>query len=134
MQKLCINSRDELYVLDLDKVAYMQANGNYTRIVYMEGMETIVSLGLSKMETMIKIVTPKDTRSPFVRLGRSHIINQNYLSHINLLKQRLTLSDNQIHTIVINMPKALLKAYKELFRNGFAATGKDTDKNNTKKQ
>ena len=41
---MCINSRDELFVLDLDKVAYIQASGNYSRIVYICGIQMILSL------------------------------------------------------------------------------------------
>lgn len=120
MLKLCINSRDELFVLDLDKVAYIQASGNYSRIVYIGGMQMMITLGLSKLEGMIKMIVPKDRRSPFVRLGRSLLVNQTYLTHINVLKQRLTLSDNQEHSDVLDVPKALLKAYKDLIRKSFA--------------
>ena len=120
MLKLCINSRDELFVLDLDKVAYRQASGNYSRIVYIGGMQMMITLGLSKLEGMIKMIVPKDRRSPFVRLGRSLLVNQTYLTHINVLKQRLTLSDNQEHSYVLDVPKALLKAYKDLIRKSFA--------------
>lgn len=117
---MCINSRDELFVLDLDKVAYIQASGNYSRIVYIGGMQMMITLGLSKLEGMIKMIVPKDRRSPFVRLGRSLLVNQTYLTHINVLKQRLTLSDNQKHSYVLDVPKALLKAYKDLIRKSFA--------------
>lgn len=120
MLKLCINSRDELFVLDLDKVAYIQASGNYSRIVYIGGMQMMITLGLSKLEGMIKMIVPKDRRSPFVRLGRSLLVNQTYLTHINVLKQRLTLSDNQEYSYVLDVPKALLKAYKDLIRKSFA--------------
>ena len=120
MLKLCINSRDELFVLDLDKVAYIQASGNYSRIVYIGGMQMMITLGLSKLEGMIKMIVPKDRRSPFVRLGRSLLVNQTYLTHINVLKQRLTLSDNQEHSYVLDVPKALLKADKDLIRKSFA--------------
>ena len=117
---MCINSRDELFVLDLDKVAYIQASGNYSRIVYIGGMLMMITLGLSKLEGMIKMIVPKDRRSPFVRLGRSLLVNQTYLTHINVLKQRLTLSDNQEQSYVLDVPKALLKAYKDLIRKSFA--------------
>lgn len=120
MLKLCINSRDELFVLDLDRVAYIQASGNYSRIVYIGGMQTMITLGLSKLEDLIKMTIPKERRSPFVRLGRSLIVNQTFLSHINVLKQRLTLSDNQERSYVLEVPKTLLKAYKDLIRRGFA--------------
>ena len=120
MLKLCLNSRDEMYILDLEKVAYMAANGNYSRIVYIEGMQVMATMGISKMEEMIKKVIPADGKSPFVRLGRSLMINQNYLSHINILKQRITLSDNQTHSNKKEVPKALLKAYKDLIINNFS--------------
>ncbi len=120
MLKLCINSRDELFVLDLDKVAYIQASGNYSRIVYIGGMQMMITLGLSKLEGMIKMIVPKDRRSPFVRLGRSLLVNQTYLTHINVLKQRLTLSDNQEHSYVLDVPHPLLKADKDLIRKSFA--------------
>lgn len=119
--KLYVNSRDELVVLELDKIAYMQADGNYTRIVYIEGMETIVALGLSKMEELIRKTMPREAQGPFARLGRSFIVNQNFLTHINVLKQRLTLSDCQSHSYTLDMPKSLLKAYKELLRKRFVA-------------
>lgn len=120
MLKLCVNSRDELFVIDLDKVAYIQASGNYSRIVYIGGMQLMITLGLSKIEEMIKMTVPKDRRSSFVRLGRSLMVNQAFLSHINVLKQRLTLCDNQEHQHMLEVPKTLLKAYKDLIRNSFA--------------
>ena len=80
----------------------------------------MITLGLSKIETLIKMTTPKGTRSPYVRLGRSLLINQTYLVNINVLKQRLTLSDNEEHVHTLAVPKALLRAYKDLIRNSFA--------------
>ena len=53
------------------------------------------------------------TPSPFVRLGRSLIINQRYLTEISILKQKLILSDNDGHSFALNVPKPLLKEYKE---------------------
>lgn len=117
--KLCLNSRDELYMLDLDKVAYIEASGNYSRIVYVEGMQIVVTLGLSKVEELIKQSMVKTAISPFVRLGRSYIINQNYLTHINVVRQRLTLSDCMEHTHVLEIPKALLRSYKDLIKEKF---------------
>ena len=37
MKKVCINTRDELLIIDLDRVAFFQANGNYTRLTYISG-------------------------------------------------------------------------------------------------
>ncbi len=54
MNKLCLNSRDELLMLDLDALAYLQANGNYTQVMYIASKGPLVSLGLSKLEAYIR--------------------------------------------------------------------------------
>ncbi len=114
MNKLCLNSRDELLMIDLDQVAYLQASGNYTQIVYIAAKGPLVSLGLSKLEQYISGAWPAEQRSPLVRIGRSLIINQRFLVRINVVQQRLVLSDNAGHTHILAAPKPLLKQYKEM--------------------
>lgn len=116
MRKLCINNRDEMVMIPIDNIAYILAEGNYTKICYLGGMQTMLSLGISKVETMIGDTFAGST-SPFIRLGRSLIINQIYLYDINLLKQTLTLSDCKKSTVHLKLPKPLLKKYKDLFSN-----------------
>lgn len=113
MYKLCLNSRDELLIIDLHKIAFFQANGNYTHLNYISGDSHLVTLGLSKVEEYIRMSWPKDVPSPFVRLGRSLIINQSFLSEISILKQKVTLSDNNGKSYSLNVPKPLIKEYKE---------------------
>ncbi|MDE7413644.1 MAG: LytTR family transcriptional regulator DNA-binding domain-containing protein [Muribaculaceae bacterium] len=113
MYKLCLNSRDELLVIDLQKIAFFQANGNYTQMNYISGENRLLTLGLTKIEEVIRISWPKGTPSPFVRLGRSLIVNQNYLSEISVLRQRLVLSDWSGNSHSLTVPKPLLKNYKE---------------------
>ena len=113
MYKLCLNSRDELLIIDLQKIAFFQANGNYTHLNYISGDSHLVTLGLSKVEEYIRMSWPKDVPSPFVRLGRSLIINQSFLSEISILKQKVTLSYNNGKLYYLNVPKPLIKEYKE---------------------
>lgn len=113
MYKLCLNSRDELLIIDLEKIAFFQANGNYTHLNYIMGETHLLTVGLSKVEEYIRITWPKDRISPFIRLGRSLIINQSFLSEISVLKQKLVLSDCGQHSYSLSVPKPLLKEYKE---------------------
>lgn len=113
MNKLCLNSRDELLIIDLDAVAYFHANGNYTELTYIQGETRLLTIGLSKMEEYIGRSWPKDSATPFLRLGRSYIINQTYLCGISVVRQRLTLSDGAGHIYSLQVPKPLLKEYKE---------------------
>ena len=113
MYKICLNSRDELLIIDLDKIAFFQANGNYTQMTYIGGGSHLLSIGLAKAEELIRLTWPADRPSPFVRLGRSLMINQNFLSEINIFKQKLVLSDNAEHSYALAVPKPLLKDYKD---------------------
>lgn len=113
MYKLCLNSRDELLIIDLEEIAFLQANGNYTHLNYISGETHLLSLGLSKIEEYIRNTWPVDIPTPFVRIGRSLIINQVYLSSISVLKQKINLSDNKGHSFALAVSKPLLKEYKE---------------------
>lgn len=123
MKKICLNNRDEMIMLFVDNIAYIMADGNYTKICYIGGMTTVLSFGISKVETLVSASYADGEVSPFVRLGRSVIINQWFLYDINVLKQHLVLSDCIKNTITLKLPKPLLKKYKEL-------VSKSTIKNN----
>lgn len=114
MKKICINNRDELIMLLVDNIAYILADGNYTKIVYITGMQVTLSLGITKVEKIISDSYPAATICPFVRLGRSVIINQRYLYNINILKHRLQLTDGEHECLTLQMPKQILKDYKTL--------------------
>lgn len=121
MNKLLINSRDELLILTLDKVAFMRADGNYTEVYYIEGQKMVVSLGLSKLEQMVKQVSEVSKTARFVRLGRSLIINQSYLVTVSVTKQKIVLSDLGKNLFSLSIPKALAKQYKEHLYGGNAS-------------
>lgn len=121
MNIICINTRDELNLIDLDLVACINANGNYSNVMYIDGNKIMVSVGLSQFESIIKDCSIKhQSANTFVRLGRSVIINNRFLSQINILKQKLTLSDRGVHAYQLTVPRNLLKSYKELIRKSYS--------------
>lgn len=99
----------------------MRADGNYTNVMYIDGQTVVLSLGLSKVEGLVGQAYPKGTKSPFVRMGRSMIINQSYLNRINILKQKLYLYDYENHIYSLTVPKPLLKEYREIIRKQYKA-------------
>lgn len=103
-----------MMLLFVDNIAYIMADGNYTQVCYIGGIKTVLSIGLTKVENMLSASYADGQVSPFVRLGRSVIINQRYLHDINVLKQNLVLSDCMEHVLTLKLPKALLKKYKDL--------------------
>lgn len=130
MNIICINTRDELNLIDLDLVACIHANGNYSNVMYIDGNKIMVSIGLSQFELIIKdAVTKQHLANTFVRLGRSVIVNNRYLSQINILKQKLTLSDRGTHAYQLTVPKNLLKSYKELIRRSYSGNSNLSEDN-----
>lgn len=113
MKKICINNRDELVMLHVNKIAYLLADGNYTKIVYISGTPITLSLGISKVQDILLASYKEQEVCPFVRLGRSLIINQMYLYNINVLQHRLQLSDAIHPVLTLSVPRQLLKNYKE---------------------
>lgn len=119
MKRICLTTRDDLHIIPIDKIAYIEASGNYSNIAYIEGHKTMLTLGLSKVEEVIAASYQQGTPSPFIRMGRSLIINQNYLCSLNVLKQQIILSDFAQNRYVITAPKQLIKDYKEIVRTEY---------------
>jgi len=139
MAKLCLNSRDELIILDLDRIAYFQANGNYTQLTYISGQKQLLTLGLSKIEAVIRSATPPGHPGSFLRLGRSVIINRKFVITISVPKQKLYLGDYENHLFTLPVPKPLLKALKEEMASAYSPRKaekpvKDASENETAKK
>lgn len=115
MGRICIKSRDELVVVDTEKLAYVLADGNYCKMVYIEGLHQMISLGMSKIADILKGGEPNPAHPVFLRLGRSLLINQRYLLRISIPNQKIILSDFGKNTHGLSVPKQLLKQYKEEF-------------------
>lgn len=110
---LQFDSRDELLKVDLNSVICFVAKGNYTLIVSVNGLTSMV---LMSLENMYKFITPKFELAPcqFVKMGRSIIVNLNYVYRINTLNMELTLSDQRTFSHTVTLPKEALKRLKTL--------------------
>jgi len=117
MKRICINSRDELVVIDTGKLACVVADGNYSKLVYIDKRfpASLISIGITKMAEILQKGEDNPAHPTFLKLGRSLIINQNYLINISIPKQRILLSDRGENIHAINVPKQLLKQYKEQY-------------------
>ena len=119
MRRVLFKSRDELISIDLEKVALVKANGNYSTLYYISQREVMLSFGITKVFELIQ--NSHLTESQFVRIGRSLIINQTFLERIDVLRQQLILTDGSVlfdgkekraNEIRVTVPKNLLRAYK----------------------
>ena len=107
------NSRDELLRIDLSTVIYFEADGNYTRLVSVNGLSSMVCMNLGKMEELLSLRF-KDAPGSFARIGKRYIVNLRYVYGINTLKQELLLSDQTTFSTTLSISKVALRGLKEL--------------------
>lgn len=108
------NSRDALIKIDLTKVVYFAADGNYTSIVsLLPDPKAIVLANLGKIERLLA-VSAKSRGAVFVRLGKRFIINVKYIFSITPLRQELVLSDQSTFCYKLDVSKDALKTLKEM--------------------
>lgn len=86
---LYFNTRDELVRVDLRRVAYFKADRNYTDVYFLNGYHVTLPTNLMAIEKMLDDDCMKGRIVPFVRLGRSLIVNIPMIVHINVLRQEL---------------------------------------------
>ena len=110
-----VNLRDELTVIETEEIAYVEANSNYSDIYFIKGGKRTLAIVLSKIEALIKTIYQNSDNCPFVRVGRSLLINQMYLVHIDIIRQKLQLDDYNGHSYNLTVSKGLLKKYKKTF-------------------
>lgn len=115
---LYFNTRDEVIRVDLRRVAYFKADRNYTDVFFLNGHHVMLPTNLMAIEKMLDGDRMKGRTVPFVRLGRSLIVNIPMIVHINVLRQELVLSDLVARDVIkVDVPKEALKKLKELYDN-----------------
>lgn len=113
---LYFNTRDELLRVDLRSVAYFKADRNYTDVFFLNGVYLTLPTSLIAIEQMLDGDKLKGRTLPFVRIGRSLIVNVSRIIHINLLRGEMVLSDMSSPDVLrIEVPKEALKKVKDLF-------------------
>lgn len=114
MTPIIFNTRDELIKVDIDKMIYAMAEDNYVHLFFRNGQSAMVSTTLQSLEQLILSVIARNKKGIYTRIGRRYIVNNNYITQINILKQQLILSDlDVIEPIVLKVPKEALKVLKQ---------------------
>lgn len=107
------NSRDELQRIEVSKIVYFEADGNYTDIVMVNKLRASILMNLGEMEKTLASQLGAEAQS-FMRIGKRFIINLQYVYSINVLKQQLILSDYDHFAFQVTISKDALKKMKEL--------------------
>ncbi len=114
---LYFNTRDELLKVNLSRVACFEAEGNYIRILLVNGLSCMVRMSLGQMES---VLASRMSSDKFARVGKRYIVNLSYVFSINVLKQELILSDQRFFQRNINVSRDALKHLKELIKESYS--------------
>lgn len=113
---LIFNSRDEILRIKIQNIVYFESEGNYTAMVTTNKLRPTVCINLGHMEQLLAEKLG-DRRAMFVRVGKRHIVNMDFLYSITPAKQRLILSDLSTFAFKLEMSKEALVKMKQLVVN-----------------
>ena len=109
---LIIKTRDELLRIKNNDILYLEADRNYTKLLLTEGIQFTFAINLGKIEEMLANQM-RNAKSMLIRVGKSYIINKNYILQINLPRQKLLLLPPSGKPRELIIPKEPLKVLKE---------------------
>ena len=109
--KLLFRIYGELFLVYLSHVLYYKDDDHYTHVYTDSGTHMVMPFGLSKVETAIAHLFLYNNF--LLRLGRSHIVNINYIYHINMLKQSVLLADSHGQMHPLHFSRQVLQSLME---------------------
>ena len=112
-KRLIFNSRDELVRIDVSKIVYFEADGNYTYIVTCNKIKSAICMNLGQMEEMLAEQL-KERKSIFARIGKRYIVNLSFVYKIHPQKRQLALTDFSNFLYQIPISTEALKKLKDI--------------------
>jgi DNA-binding LytR/AlgR family response regulator len=116
---IIISKGTEFLRVPQDKLVYISSEGNYSNVVTVDNRQRLVTFQLGQLEGLIGEQLG-EKGSHFLRIGRSLIINIDYIYLIDVSKQQLVLSDcaGCYHELSASREVLIkLKAYMESLSN-----------------
>lgn len=93
-------------------VVYITADGNYSAITMADGEQFVLTLQLGQIEKRISEMLDKNDNR-FIRIGKSLIVNRDFIVFINPARQKMSLSDCRTFRHEVSASKEALKALKD---------------------
>ena len=112
---LIIKNKSEVLYLQLHDILYIQADGNYCNINLADGgVINTLTYQRAEIARMLEEQLSKEALSRFALLGRSYLVNTDYVLRIQPGKQLLTFRVNKFGSTKKISIKATTKALQEI--------------------
>lgn len=112
-KRLIFATATEIVRVPPDSVVYITADGNYSAITLADGENFVLTLQLGQIERRIAEMLDKDDHR-FIRIGKSLIVNREFIAFIHPIRQKMILSDCRSFRHEVSASKEALKTLKEL--------------------
>lgn len=102
----------ELLRVPAESLIFITADGNYSTITMADGSKYILTMQLGQIEKKIAM-TVENNDNRFIRIGKSLIVNRDFITSINPTRQKLILSDCRSFKHDISASREAIKALKD---------------------
>lgn len=109
--RLLFNTTTEALLIPPEALVYIKADGNYSTLKVADGTDYVLTVQLGILEGRIGEMV---TDSRFVRVGKSLIVNLDYVTQVSPSRQRIVLSDCFKFRYELTASKESLKDIKEM--------------------
>lgn len=92
MEWLRISTSTELVRVQTDDIVFIHADGNYSEVLLYNGKKHVMTFQLHFFEETFQRLK----ENFFIRVGRSLIVNKNYIYLINLTEQKMILTGGKL--------------------------------------
>ena len=117
-RRLSFSTASELLQVPAGAVVYVKADGNYSSIITADGARHMLTLQVGQIERRIaSMAEAGDSR--FIRIGKSLIVNSDFISFINVPRQKLVLSDCRTFSHELSASREALRSLKEVLDRTF---------------
>ncbi len=110
---ILFTTRDELLRLRASAIVAFRADGNYTQLVLANGSKYTVCMNLQNMELALAAQLGADAQR-YARVGKSAIINLDYVQHVSVPRQRIILGDGVGQNFAVPVSREAIKRLKSL--------------------
>lgn len=112
-RRLVFATSSEFVRIAPDAVVCIVADGNYSIVTTADKERYVLTLQLGHIERLVAdMLDASDNR--FIRIGKSLIVNRDFIVFINPQRQKMVLSDCRTFRHEVSASKEALRAMKEL--------------------
>lgn len=111
-RSLLFSTSTELIRVPGEAVVFIAADGNYSAITMADCGEYVLTMQLGQIERRISEIT-EESDNQFIRIGKSLIVNCNYITFIHPARQKLVLSDGRTFRHEVSASREALRALKD---------------------